>query len=163
MPTMLLLLLVSLGLLAGFLIGGLLGAPWVPARNSDVEAMLEAADLRANQLYVELGCGDGRLVVAAVKKGARAIGYEINPLLWLFAWMRCIRYSRAHIRLANFWPKPLNEADVVMAFLMPKFMPRLASKAKKELKPGARLISYIFQIPDKHPVKKTDHWYVYKY
>jgi len=161
---MLPILVLVLLLLIGFLIGGLMGAPWVPSRRIDVEAMLDAAKLNRGQRFVELGCGDGRLVAAAVKRGAYAIGYEINPLLWFIAMLRVARlYPRAQVRLANFWPRPLIEADVVMVFLMPKFMPRLAAKAKNELKPGARLISYVFEVPGKRPIIKTDHWLIYKY
>ena len=164
MLSMLLLLIIVTLLLVSFAIGGFVGAPWVPTRKPDIEAVLDAALLSHGQLFIELGCGDGRLVAAAAKRGARAVGYEINPLLWLLAVLRTIRYyPRARVRLANFWPVSLAKADVVMAFLMPKFMPKLAAKAKGELKPGTRLISYIFQIPGKKPVKKSDHWFVYKY
>jgi len=164
MTTMFWLLIVVTLLLIGFAGGGLLGAPWVPTRKIDVETVLEAASLQPNQLFIELGCGDGRLVVAAAKRGAKAIGYEINPLLWLVATLRTLRYyPRARIRLANFWSISLADADVVMAFLMPKFIPRLAAKTAHELKPGSRLISYIFKVNGRKPVKSSDHWFIYKY
>lgn len=143
--------------------GGLVGAPWVPAFKKDIDRMLNDAELKKDQVYIELGCGDGRLVAAAAQMGAIAIGYEVNPLMWLIALIRNIPNRRASIRLANFWYKDLSQADVVMAFLMPKFMARLQTKVQKELKPGARLISYIFDLPTKRPLLKRKKWQVYKF
>lgn len=151
-------------ILVGFAVAGLMGPPWVPTRKHDVEAVLNDTNLRPGQNFIELGCGDGRMVVAAAKRGAIAIGYEINPLLWFIALLRTARYyPKARVKLANFWPKSLVQADVVMAFLVPRYMLRLATKARQELKPGSVLVSYIFQLPGKKPVKKRDHWFVYKY
>jgi len=164
MHVMPVILIVLTLLLIGFVVGGLMGPPWVPTRKRDVDAVLKAATLKPGQAFIELGCGDGRLVAAAASCGAIAIGYEVNPLLWFIAVLRTIRYyPKARVRMANFWSKSLAEADVVMAFLVPRCMQRLAVKAQKEMKPGSRLISYIFQVPGKKAIKKSDHWFVYKY
>jgi SAM-dependent methyltransferase len=163
---MLTLFLIILGLivLIGFAIAGPLGAPWVPAFKRDLDHILDDSGLEAGQLYIELGAGDGRLVAAAAKRGARAIGYEINPVMCLVAAVRNLRYyPKAKIRLANFWQVDLSEADVVLVFLMPKFMPRLEQKLTKELKPGSVLVSYIFVLPSRRPVIKRHHWSVYHF
>src|SRR3990167_4634424 len=155
--------LVLIILLAGFALGGQLGAPWVPAFRRDVEKILDDCHLKAGQLYIELGCGDGRGSAAAAKRGARAIGYEVNPLMWFIACLRCLRYPNAKIKLANFWGKPLSSADVVFTFLMPKFMPKLENKLSSELKPGASFVSYIYKLPNKKAAYKRPRWSIYEY
>jgi len=157
------LLLFFLFLSMGFMYTSLSGAPWVPTRSFDVEDLLDDAKLKKGQLYIELGCGDGRLVRAAARRGATAIGYEFNPVLWLIAWLRLLFVKNTSIRFVNFWTVDLSKADVVMAFLVPRTMPRLAQKASKELKKSSRLVSYIFPIPGKKPSLKHRSWYVYVY
>ena len=148
----------------GFMIGGLMGAPWVPTRRRDMEHILDDTKLKKGELFIELGCGDGRLLAAASRRGARAIGYEINPVMWLVATLRNIRYyPRVRVRLGNFWHRELGDADAVMAFLMPRFMTKLQSKAKTEMRSGARLVSYIYRLPTKQPEHKGRCWFVYKY
>ena len=150
-------------LLLGFTVSSVSGAPWVPARSYDLNTLLDDSNIKSGELYIELGCGDGRLVRAAAKRGAEAIGYELNPVLWLVAWLGCIRHPHTHIRLGNFWTKDLSQADVVMAFLVPRTMPRLGRKADTEMKKGARLVSYIFPIPKKKHSRKHRSWYIYTY
>lgn len=160
---MLILIIIVLLLLLGFAVSGPMGAPWVPTFKRDVEAVLDDAGVTKKSRYIELGCGDGRLVAAAARRGAQATAYEINPLLWLVAWCRNLRHKNAHIRLGNFWPQSLNEYDVVVTFLMPKFMQRLEDKTTKELAKGAVLVSYVFALPHKKPAQKRHHWFIYQY
>lgn len=138
------------------------GAPWVPAFKRDLEAVLNDVKLQPKELFIELGCGDGRLVVAAAKRGAQAIGYEINPVLFSISWIRVLPYRKhAQVHCRNLWRVKLNEADVVLAFLVPRTVPKLYQKAKKEMKPGSRLVSYIFAIPGRKATVKGHNWHVY--
>jgi cyclopropane fatty-acyl-phospholipid synthase-like methyltransferase len=155
--------LVVLFLLLGFAVSSISGAPWVPARSYDIEVLLDDADMKPGDIYIELGCGDGRLVRAAAQRGFIAIGYELNPLLWAIAWARSLGHKNTHIRLGNFWHQDISQADVVMAFLVPRTMPRLGRKAEKEMKKGARLISYIFPIEHKKHSRKHRSWYIYTF
>lgn len=155
-------LIVFLLLAIMFAVTAVSGAPWVPVRAYDVEKLLDDAGVQKGTTYLELGCGDGRLVKAAAKRGAKAVGYELNPLLWLVAWLRCVGTPNARVRLGDFWRVDLHASDVVMAFLVPRTMPRLAKKAAAEMKPGARLVSYIFEIPGQKPKKRRKSWLVYE-
>jgi len=155
--------IIVLVILLGFAISGPMGAPWVPTFKRDVEKVLDDAELSERTRYIELGCGDGRLVAAAARRGAVATGYEINPLLWMIAWCRNLPHKNAHIQLGNFWRQPLNSYDVVVVFLMPKFMKRLENKALAELTAGSRLVSYVFPLPNHKAVIKRHHWFVYEY
>src|SRR3989344_7989781 len=156
--------LIVLALVAGgFALGGILGAPWVPSFRKDIGVILDDSRLGKGDLLIELGCGDGRLVAAAAARGIQVIGYEINPLLWLIAATRTLRYKNAHIRLGNFWNKDWSQADAVVTFLIPRSMGKIETKAAKELKTGSRLISYVFPLPNKKPAQKRERWFVYKY
>ena len=76
-------LLIAVAVLVGlFLLTALRGAPYVPSRSRDLErAFDELYKLAADDLLVDIGSGDGRVLMMAVKRGARAVGFEINPVL----------------------------------------------------------------------------------
>ncbi len=156
-------ILLFLFLVSGFALAGLVGAPWVPTYRRDVEKIIADCQLKHSQLFIELGCGDGRLVAAAAKRGAKAIGYEINPVMWLVANLRNFKNPTAKIKLANFWQAPVGKADVVFVFLIPKYMARMETKLQTELKPGAKAVSYVYKLPKKEPALKRQKWILYKF
>src|SRR3990167_10959112 len=71
----------------------LVGAPYAPTLRRQQKIALELLDLKPGQVLYDLGCGDGRLLVAAAKAGYRAVGYEINPALAAIAYLRTRRYG----------------------------------------------------------------------
>jgi hypothetical protein len=79
------------------------------------------------------------------------VGVEASPLTWLVAWLRCLPYKNAHIRLGSLWHTDLAGFDVVYAFLSPVPMPALWAKARREMKPGSRFISHSFEVPHEAP------------
>lgn len=133
-------------------------APYVPTWRRDVRRVLELAEIKPNELVLDLGAGDGCYLVEAVRRfDARAIGYEITALAWLAAWFR-IRLTRtqgrAKILYRDFFHQDLSRADVVICFLTPRAMAKLAPKLRRELRPGTRVLSYAFSIPGWTPLKK---------
>ncbi len=156
-------LIIAALLLMFAVFAGISAAPWVPTRKRDVSALLDDCELEPGDKFVELGCGDGRLLAEAAKRGAKAVGYEINPLLWLVATVRNIaRLSKVRVRLGSLWRADISNADVVMLFLMPKAMTRLERKISSEMKPGSRLVCYIFGLPGRRPSIKRKKWSIYK-
>jgi cyclopropane fatty-acyl-phospholipid synthase-like methyltransferase len=146
-----------------FGLGALFGAPFLPARQVDVEAALDLAEVKAGETVIDLGSGDGRLLLAAASRGAQAIGYEINPLMWLWSWLRTRRYRRKiTVKLANFWLEPLPPADVIYTFLITRHVDRLDAKLKRELDKSTRVVSYVFDLP-RQPVKQTRNTFLYRY
>jgi hypothetical protein len=126
------------------------GAPYLPTYKKTVELMVKAAEPKPGMKAVDLGAGDGRIVIAMALAGAEAHGYEINPIIAMWGKYRIWRAGlggKAFMHLGNFWGKDLSGYDAVTVFGIPHIMDKLEVKLKKELKPGAKVISNIFQFP----------------
>ena len=124
------------------------GALYVSTSRAKINAFIEAVPMKADQMLVDLGCGDGRVLRKAQKHyGVRAIGYEINPLAYLKARLLSFGPENIKIRLQNFWKADLSEADVVFCYLYPDVMKKLAAKLASGLKPGAVVVSSHFSLP----------------
>ena len=160
---MIILLILALFVAVSFGLTAISAAPWVPLRKKDINALLKDLNLSHGKVFVELGSGDGRLLKAAGNTGAMVIGYELNPFLWLVSYFRLLGTPTAKVYLRNFWKRPLDKADCVMAFLVPRTMPRLAHKLGKEMQPGSRFISYVFALPGKDPAVRHRSWYIYDF
>ena len=131
-----------------FLYGIISGVPWVPSGKESVEKMLDMAQVKDGDCLLDLGCGDGRVLFAAEKRGAKARGYELAVLAFLFALIKkVITKSKSEVYFKNFFREDLSEADVVFVYLMPKTLGKLKKKLETELKKGTRVLSNSFQIP----------------
>lgn len=159
---MLVFLFILLAIIVIFIVGSsavasLSAAPWVPVWKKDVTRILEIADIQPGEVVYDLGCGDGRILVEAVKNyGAQVKGVEIAILPYLASKIRILftgTWRKSKIKLGNLFYQDLSQADVIVCFLSSSAMQRLAKKLDKELKPGARVVSYAFPINAWHPVK----------
>jgi SAM-dependent methyltransferase len=140
------------------------GAPYVPTMRRQVEAAFELLDLQPGQHLVELGCGDGKLLIAAAKRGIYVTGYELNPLLVTLCWLRTRRYRKfVKVRLADFWRTDWPQADAVFGFILPKLMSKLDRKIVTEHRLPLKVASFAFAIPDKTPLKTKDGVFLYEY
>ena len=123
--------------------------PYVATPDNVVNAMLDLAALTPNDVLVDLGSGDGRIVIAAAKRGVRAIGVEINPAL-IQQSQEQARFDgvsdRATFVQEDLFSYDLRAASVVTIFLTPGVNLRLRDKLLSELKPGARLVSHRFDM-----------------
>lgn len=92
--------------IVGIAFGGaaMTGAPYVPSLKRDVaKSFDELYALGADDKLVDIGCGDGIVLREAAKRGARAIGYEINPIMVVIAKLICRKYDDIQVKQANFW------------------------------------------------------------
>jgi 16S rRNA A1518/A1519 N6-dimethyltransferase RsmA/KsgA/DIM1 with predicted DNA glycosylase/AP lyase activity len=130
------------------------GAFFVPSEIEAVENIIALAEIKKGDVFYELGSGDGRIVIAAALRGAKAYGVEIDLLrVWYSRfWIKLLRLSRnAQIIHQDFFQTKLAKADTVCLFLLPETNERLTKKLKKELKKGAKIISYAFPLKDWEP------------
>jgi ubiquinone/menaquinone biosynthesis C-methylase UbiE len=131
--------------------------PFVTSPEQVVEAMLKIADVKKGDVVYDLGCGDGRIVIAAAKKyGVRGVGIDHNPDLIADAKEAAkaagveslVKFERNDLFDAD-----IHEASVVMIYLLPNINLKLRPKLLKELKPGTRIVSHEFGIGDWKPEK----------
>lgn len=142
----------------------LFGAPYFPSLKPHVSAALDLLELKKGQVVYDLGCGDGRFLKAAAKNGLGAVGYELNPFMFLYSWITTRRYGRqVKVRFGNFWNADLSDADAIFVFLLDKYMPQLDEKIKKSGKEHVKLASHTFKIPGKKIAAKKYGVFLYQY
>lgn len=125
--------------------------PFVVSAEPVVEAMLDLAGVRAGDMLYDLGCGDGRIVLGAARRGARATGIDIDPIPLNFARVYARSAgpeveSRVRFLRDDFFKIDLREATVVTLYLSPEVNQRLLPKLLAELAPGARIVSHKFHM-----------------
>jgi len=132
--------------------------PYVPTTDKAVETMLKLASVTKADIVYDLGCGDGRIVIAAAKMfGARGVGIDINPVRIEEAKEnakkagveKAVRFEENDLFEANF-----KEATVVTLFLLPHINLKLRPKLLLDLKPGTRVVSNTFDMGDWKPEKE---------
>ena len=139
------------------------GAPYIPTRRAQAEQAVSLAKVSKDTVFVDLGSGDGAVILAAAQKGATAIGYEINPFLVLFSRYRLRSYDNAAIRFGSFWSADVSSADVVYIFGVTRIMKRLDSKLRTETTKPLLLISYGMPVPQKEHQAKEEPFIMYSY
>jgi SAM-dependent methyltransferase len=119
-------------------------------RQAVVDQMLALAEVRPTDLVVDLGSGDGRIViVAAQKHGARGLGVEIDGGLVARSNATAVEAGvadRVTFRQGDLYQTDLSQADVVTLYLSPSINAELEGKLRRELRPGARIVSHQFPI-----------------
>lgn len=142
----------------------LAGAPYLPTLKPQVKTALELADLKPGQTLIELGCGDGRVLLAAAHQGLNAVGYELNPLMALVAWLRTRRYRRqVRVVWGNFWRADWPPAGAIFTFLLPRYMTKLDKKCMQYSDKPVKLVSFAFEIPAKRIKRHQNGVYLYDY
>ena len=130
--------------------------PYVPTTDTAVRAMLRLAKVRDSDVVYDLGCGDGRIVIAAAKNhGARGVGIDIDPRLIHEARENARRAGvsgRVEFREQDLFESDFRDATVVALFLLPALNQRLRPQLEA-LKPGTRIISNTFEIAGWRPAK----------
>jgi outer membrane protein assembly factor BamB/precorrin-6B methylase 2 len=125
-------------------------AIYVPTPQDVVEKMLELAAVKKTETLVDLGCGDGRIVVTAARKyGCKAIGYDIDPECVKMAKENVKKHAlgeRVTIERKDFFTVDLSKVDVVALYLPPKVLARLLPRLDR-LPAGARIVSHAFALP----------------
>ena len=137
-----------------------------PTNRDTVEALLRLANVTAADTVYDLGCGDGRIVIAAAGRGAHAVGVEIDPerLLAAHANAEAERRQvgdRVQILKQNLFEANVRPATVVTLYLSNEINEKLRPKLLRELRPGSRVASYDFLMGDWQPDRHVEEHRVY--
>jgi ubiquinone/menaquinone biosynthesis C-methylase UbiE len=129
---------------------------YVPIPHGMVKPMLEAAAVKPGETVYDLGCGDGRIVIAAARHfGARGMGIDLNVELVQAARAAAAAAGVRHLarfERANMFEVDLTPADVVTTYLLRELNLKLVPQFKT-LKPGARVVAYEFDLPGYEPTR----------
>lgn len=141
------------------------GAPYLPTRKKQANQALDLLELKEGDVFVDLGSGDGAVLIEAARRGVVCYGYELNPLVFFASKLRTLKYrNQIKIYCRDYWQTPLPEnTKGVFVFLLDPFMERLDNKLSSEMSDGGRLVSYTFKIPNKKAIKSKNAMYLYKY
>jgi SAM-dependent methyltransferase len=128
--------------------------PYVPTPPELVEKMLDLAGVTASDYLIDLGCGDGRIALAAARRGARALGVDIDPNRIQEA-VDAARFAQMESRVAfrrqDLFRTPIYEASVIALYLLPRINLALRPRLLTELRPGSRVVSHAFNMGDWEP------------
>jgi SAM-dependent methyltransferase len=137
-----------------------LEVPYVPTPPELVERMLDLADVHASDYLIDLGCGDGRIAIAAARRGARALGVDLDPervaqavAAAQFAGLgNLVRFRREDL-----FRTAIYEASVIALYLLPAMNLRLRPRLLTELRPGSRVVSHNFDMGNWRPETDERH------
>lgn len=146
----------------------LIGAGFQPTSKKLVDEMLEMVEIGSGDVLYDLGSGDGRIVMEAVKRyGVTAVGIEADPLRVLWSRMFILFFgiqNKTKIKWGNFFNKNISDATAVTLFLGDKTNQKLKEKLINELKEGTPVVSYVWTFDGWTPTKvnRKDRIYLYK-
>ena len=144
-------ILIGLALLIPTAYAGIIGAPYAPTRMPVVRKAFKMLGINEEDTLIDLGVGDGSILISAATCGANAYGYELSPIMWAIAYLRCAWHKKARVLFGNFYKKPIEDATVIFAFLMPDKMTGVLEHLKKQSMPKAKyFLAYAF------PFKESD-------
>ncbi len=137
----------------------LIGAMYMPTPRGIVEKMLDLASVGPGDVVYDLGSGDGRIVISAAERGARAVGVEADPIRVLWSRINAGRSpAGANVRIiwGDFFKNSVAEATVVTIYQGEEINKKLKEKFEAELKAGSRVVSFSFRFEgwedaEKHP------------
>jgi cyclopropane fatty-acyl-phospholipid synthase-like methyltransferase len=131
---------------------------YVPSPDSVVDAMMELAHVTASDVVYDLGSGDGRIPIAAAKRGAFGVGIEIDARLNREAADNANKAGvseRVRFVTQDLFEAEISQATVVTLFLLPRINQELIPKLRRELKPGTRIVSHQFDMGEQWPAEKS--------
>lgn len=163
------LIIVALALLAVILMGIFyfidlfFEVPYIATKRNKIPTIIKLASPKKGETVIDLGAGDGRLLFAFAKEGARAIGYELNPFLVLKTnlLLKFKTNKKVIYKKENFWDCDLKVADIIIVYAMRKSMQKFEDFVFKNAKKGTRVIANTNPFPNKKPIKEENGIYLY--
>ena len=162
-------IVVSVLLIMAFSFVVFFGAPFVPTRRVWAESALDLAKIKKTDVVVDLGSGSGVVLEIAVNRGAKAIGFELNPILAMFSRLRLARHGkRARVKIGNFWKSDLPiSTTIVYVFAVErdeqKLIKYLREQAKKVKAKELKVVSFGLPLDSEKSIASTDGANLYKF
>jgi predicted RNA methylase len=138
--------------------------PYVPSSDERLEVMLKFAAPAAGLKSLDLGAGDGRVVMAMARAGAQALGVEVDPDRAKMANDRIKQAGldkSAKVKNGNFWDHDFGDFDIITIYGIRGIMPGLEKKFLAEAKPGCRMVCNYFYFPNLRPAEVKDYVLLY--
>lgn len=169
---LIILLIIIFYLLTSFILFFIYKTPFVPVGTSIIKKVFKQLDLRPASIFYDLGSGDGRVLITAVKNFEQKVtGFEINPFLCF--WTKCRAWlsgTKIKIICGDLFKQDLSAANYIYMYLLPEIMTALENKIFSSLKKDSVIISYKFNFPHHLPEQKIlikNFWgkhkfYIYK-
>lgn len=140
------------------------GPPYVPTDDETIKQFVSLAKKYKGKKIIDIGSGDGRIVIALAKAGFDAHGIELNPLL-VFKSKKAIKkegLKNAYIHWGNFWQHSFSSYDILIMYGIKHIMNQFGKKLKKELKPNSYILTNFFIFPSLTHIKKVKRVTIYK-
>ena len=136
-------------------------APFVPVPSAVIPEITKALGISENSVVYDLGCGDGKVLMACASSQPKAkyVGYEISLAIFLLAWIRILKMKRSRsikVFRKNFFGADFSKATHIFTYLMPKQMGKLEEIFERELTSGTRLVTCSFPLKIKKPSDVID-------
>ena len=141
------------------------GAPFEPTLRRKLGTLVNIAQAKDGDKVVDIGSGDGRIVIFFAQTGFEAYGIKINPLLVLYSRWKIRKAGledRAFIHWNSFWKINFNSYDIIILFQYKNIMSALQEKFEKELKSGSKIISNVWQFPSWEHKVEHDKLFLYE-
>lgn len=141
------------------------GAIYDPSTPVQTTLMVDLAGVIPGERAVDLGSGDGRVLIALARRGAEAHGYEVNPALVLLSRKNIRRaglQGKAFVHWRSFWRADLSRFTLITTFQVDFIMGKMENKLKRELPDGARIVSHHWRFPDWPPETVRGDMYLYR-
>lgn len=144
--------------LLAFGVTAVVGAPYVPSLRRDLQKAFDTLyALDSHDVLVDMGCGDGVVLREAARRGAKAVGYELNPFMTVIARIMCRRYSGVRVVQANFWRAQVpDDTTIVYTFGDSRDIERMAAWVEAQATRLGRPIyfmSYGFRLAHRQPLR----------
>ncbi|MFO0764601.1 MAG: hypothetical protein U0487_00950 [Patescibacteria group bacterium] len=123
------------------------GAPYFPVRKRDIDDAFTLVDVTEKDTIIDLGSGDGKILLACAKRGATAVGYELNPVLVLITKWRLRKYPKAKVYWKNLFTADFTGVTKVFIFGLDPIMHDVSKMLKEKAVKDIEVISFAFDLP----------------
>lgn len=142
------------------------GGPFVPSQYQIIKKVMDIVEIKEGSVFIDLGSGDGRLLIQAAKQGAFAVGYELNPFWYYISKLNVLLHGvkeKVKVKRENFINADLKEADILYLYLFPEKIADLEKVLRRTLKQGAKIITYKFPFSNWQERKRLEKEKIYLY